>query len=70
MEPSPFWSGWKSHKSGGPGVRYEVAVCIQTGHIVWIHGPFPAGSWNDLKIFQMKMKALLKPGERVEADGG
>lgn len=40
-ERHPFWSGWFSHKFKGPGVRYEVAVCIKTGDVVWINGPFP-----------------------------
>lgn len=36
-----------SHKFNGNGVRYEVGVCIATGDIVWISGPFRCGV-NDL----------------------
>jgi hypothetical protein len=66
----PFWKGWFSHKFKGPGVRYEVGLCIMTGHIVWIHGPFPCGKWPDLKIFRNAMKQQLSPGEKVQADLG
>ena len=66
----PFWRGWFSHKFKGPGVRYEVGLCIMTGHIVWIHGPFPCGKWPDLKIFRNAMKQQLSPGEKVQADLG
>jgi len=47
----PFWSGWFSHKFKGPGVRYEVGLCIRTGDIVWINGPFPCGQYPDITIF-------------------
>jgi hypothetical protein len=66
----PFWRGWFSHKFKGPGVRYEVGLCIMTGHIVWIHGPFPCGKWPDLKIFRNALKQQLSPGEKVQADLG
>ena len=59
-----------THKFNKSGLRYEVAVCIRTGWIVWIHGPFPPGDWNDLTIFRDGLKHLLRPGERVEADDG
>ncbi len=70
LEPNPFWRGWFSHKFKGPGLRYEVAICIQTGWIVWVNGPFAAGHWNDVKIFKGWLKQLLYPGEKVEADNG
>ena len=66
----PFWKGWYSHKFKGPGVRYEVGLCIQTGKIIWIHGPFPCGRWPDLKIFRSAMKHQLSVGEKVVADKG
>jgi hypothetical protein len=69
-EPTPFSSNWFSHKFNGPGVRYEVAICIQTGDIVWINGPFKAGKWSDMKIFRRSLKQKLAPGEMVEADNG
>ena len=69
-EPTPFWSGWFSHKFNAAGLRYEVGVCIQTGWICWIIGPFACGKWSDLKIFRVALKKKLVPRERVEADGG
>ena len=68
-KPKPFSKKWFSHKFKGAGLRYEVAVAIQSGHIVWTNGPFPAGT-PDLKIFRQDFKKVLKNGERVEADKG
>jgi hypothetical protein len=69
-EPTPFSRAWFSHKLNGPGLRYEVAVCIQTGDIVWINGGFPCGRWPDIKIFRLSLKHRLVPGEMVETDKG
>ena len=74
-EPKPFNRGWYSHKFQGPGVRYEIAVCIQTGLIVWIYGPFPCGLWPDIEIFRQGLIHQLgrrSNGRRemVEADNG
>ncbi|CAB9500290.1 unknown protein [Seminavis robusta] len=62
---------WYSQKHRGPGVKYEVAVCIQTGDIVWFRGPFPCGQWSDKKIFTNKLIHCLDDDreEMVEADG-
>jgi hypothetical protein len=69
-EPYPFDKKWYSHKFKGPGLRYEVGVCIQTGDIVWTYGPFPCGRFPDIKIFRHRLINLLPPGEKVEADAG
>lgn len=61
---------WNSHKFKGPGVRYEIAICILTGDIVWVMGPFPCGDWPDINIFRFALKHMLDDGERVEADDG
>jgi hypothetical protein len=45
-----------------------VAVCIQTGLIVWINGPFRAGKWPDVNIFRRDLKGKLLPGEMIGAD--
>lgn len=58
-----------SHKFKGAGLRYELGICIQTGHIVWINGPFRAG-FPDISIFRHAAKCALDDGEKVEADGG
>lgn len=59
-----------SHKFKKSGLRYELGVCIRTGDIVWIHGPFPAGDWPDINIFRHGIKHYLLDGECVEADDG
>ena len=59
-----------SHKFRGSGLRYEVALCILTGHIVWINGPYEPGIWNDIAVFRDSLMSHLGPGERVEADDG
>eukprot|EP00525_Craspedostauros_australis_P003509 CAMPEP_0198112844 /NCGR_PEP_ID=MMETSP1442-20131203/4629_1 /TAXON_ID= /ORGANISM="Craspedostauros australis, Strain CCMP3328" /LENGTH=325 /DNA_ID=CAMNT_0043769759 /DNA_START=44 /DNA_END=1021 /DNA_ORIENTATION=+ len=69
-EPQPFTEGWFSQKFKGPGVRYEVALSIVGGEIVWTNGPFPCGMWNDLSIFRFGLKNKLMDGEVVVADKG
>jgi DDE superfamily endonuclease len=71
QEPRPFDRKWFSHKFKGPGVRYEVGVCLQTGDIVWTNGPFQCGSYPDGKIAtEMGLDAALDRGERYVCDGG
>ena len=70
QEPSPFNSMWYSHKFRGPGLRYEIGVSISKGHIVWVNGPYPCGSYPDVKIFRDGLKKELLPGEVVLADRG
>jgi len=70
QEPKPFSSKWYSHKHNGPGLRYEVALSLKRGDIVWIHGPFPCGKWPDIAIFRVSLKSFLDENERVEVDNG
>ena len=70
QEQSPWSKKWFSHKFKGPGLRYEIAIAIRTGLIVWINGPFPCGSFPDLKIFRNGLQGILGENERVEADAG
>ena len=50
-QPQNFDKKWFSHKFRGPGLCYEVALNIQTGDIVWSHGPFSPGAHTDLAFF-------------------
>ena len=59
-----------SHKFKKSGLHYEVALCILTGSIVWINGPYECGVWPDISIFRNSLKTHLAPNERVEADDG
>jgi hypothetical protein len=68
-EPWPFRPLWYSQKINGPAVKYEVGVCIKTGHVVWFNGPFPAGE-NDGTIFAETLGPLLCEDEGAEVDGG
>jgi len=47
QEPQPFTDDNFSYKLNGPGVRYEVGLCIQTGDLVWVNGPYQPGVYND-----------------------
>ena len=57
-------------KYNGPGIKYEVGICIRTGHIVWINGPFKAGEMNDLQVFKLMLEGLLYEWEFIEVDSG
>lgn len=74
QEPYPYVKAtskiWYSKKSNGPGLRYEIGVTIKTGDIVWLHGPFPCGQYNDCSIFNNSLATFLDENERVEADDG
>ena len=69
-EPSPFSPKWYSHKHNGPGLRYEIAVEVQSGYIVWACGGFGAGVYRDDKLAQVKFTKRLQPNEMVIADKG
>jgi len=66
---NPFCAVWNSFKFKGPGVRYKIAICILTGEIVWVIGPFPAGI-TDSEIYNRCLSKQLGPDEFVEADSG
>ncbi len=52
------------------GFRYEVALCIKTGDICWLAGPYLPGIWNDNMVFQDGLVNYLDVGERCETDDG
>jgi hypothetical protein len=57
-----------SHKLNGTGVKYEVGICILTGWICWLNGPFPAGN-PDLRISRRGIGSYLEKKELILADG-
>ena len=65
---NPRW--WFSHKLNRAAVRYEVAIAIHTGWIVWVNGPYACGRNSDLRIARDKIIHLLRLGEKIVADGG
>ena len=45
-------NAFASHKyEGKSALRYEIGVSILGGDLVWIQGPYSAGVFNDVKIF-------------------
>jgi hypothetical protein len=64
-------NAFASHKyAGKSALRYELGVDILAGNLVWIQGPYPAGKYTDIEIFNKVLRNFLEPGERVEADEG
>jgi hypothetical protein len=50
-----------SHKyAGKSALRYELGVDIRGGNLVWIQGPYPAGKWPDIKIFNAILANFLE----------
>lgn len=45
-----FVQGCYLHKFNGRGFCYEVALCNQTGNIIWVHRPFSCGTHPDFTI--------------------
>ena len=74
QEPHPYTKEvnrkWFTPKFKSAGFRWEVGTSISRGDICWFHGPFPCGMMSDLRIFRLKLKQLLLPGEKVFADKG
>jgi hypothetical protein len=64
-----FAESFLSHKFKGNGLKYEVGVCIATGRIVWIHGPFRAGE-HDISVARHAFVSFLEDGEMAVADSG
>ena len=68
-EPHPFCHVYFSHKYRGPAYKYEVAVSIRGGDIVWVSGPWP-GAISDKEIFSFHLAKYLGDDEKAEADNG
>ncbi len=69
-EPTPFDSKWFSHKFRGPGLHYEIGICIPTGWIVWVKGLYECGDWPDIEIARAELHDALEYGEFYLADSG
>ncbi len=60
-----------SHKYTGKfALCYKLDVVILAGNLVWIQGPYPAGKYTNIKIFNKVLRNFLEPGEPVETDEG
>ena len=64
-------NAFASHKyAGKSALRYELGVDILAGNLVWIQGPYPAGKYSDIVIFNKVLTFFLEPGERVRGRQG
>ena len=58
-----------SHKFQRSALAYEVALDIFTNRIVWINGPFPAGTHDpDIFVLPNGLRSRIPAGKRVVAD--
>lgn len=73
---------WYDPKSKSSGLKYEFAVSVRTGLLIWINGPFPA-SRHDITVFrggnkktkeeewdQNALCMKMPEGKRVIGDSG
>ena len=51
-------------------MRYEIAICITTGHVVWVNGPYPCGAWPDIKIAKDILYDMFNENEMALGDSG
>ena len=70
----PMWSQdstFYSHKYNKAGLNYELGICLWNNQLVWMNGPYKAGT-NDVKIFKRDgIRALLKRlKKKAIGDGG
>jgi len=56
--------------AGKSALRCKLGVDILSGNSVWVSGPYPAGKYTDIAIFNSILANCLEPGpgECVEAD--
>ena len=73
MEPThPLYkidTGFYSHKFGGAGVDYEIAISIFEPRVLWVNGPFPSGQ-GDREIFKAALRAKIPRGHIALMDRG
>jgi hypothetical protein len=64
-------NAFASHKyAGKSALRYELGISIWGGDLVWIQGPYPAGKYTDIIIFNKVLTNFLEPGKPMEANNG
>jgi hypothetical protein len=50
------------HKLSGPGLKYEIGICILTGWIVWYNRPFLTGK-QDVNMVGLVFASIWKKKE-------
>jgi hypothetical protein len=64
-------NAFASHKyAGKSALRYELGMSILGDDLVWIQGPYPAGKYNDIKIFNKVLRHFLDPGSESRLTRG
>ena len=52
-------NAFASHKyAGKSALRYKLGVDILAGNLVWIQGPYPAGKYTGIKIFNKVVRRV------------
>ena len=69
-EPRLFSPKWYSFKFNGYALRYEIAVTVRSGKIVWVSGPWSASSYPYVRILRNGLWKKLAPFEFVIGDAG
>ena len=69
-EAHPHDPGLYSHKLNAAGIRYDIAINIVTGDIVYWSGGEKAGEFPDLKLARNGILHLIDEGEMIIADKG
>jgi hypothetical protein len=58
-----------SHKYAGKSdLRYKLGLDILAGNLVWIQGPYRAGKYTNIKIFNMFLNHFLELGKWDKAN--
>ena len=60
-----------SHKHNKVGLDYELGISLVENHLLWMRGPFPAGS-NDITIFRVRglRDQLIERQQKAIGDKG
>jgi DDE superfamily endonuclease len=60
-----------SHKSNSAALNYELGVSIYESKLVWINGPYPAGT-SDINVYRKEngLKSKIPPNKKVLGDEG
>ena len=69
-EAYPFDKSLFSHKLNAAGIRYDIALNIVTGDIVYWSGGEKAGEFPDIVIARNGILHLIDEGEMILADKG
>ena len=48
--------------AGKSALRYELGVDILARNLIWVSGPYPAGKYTDIAIFNSVLANCLEPG--------